>query len=135
MQWRLPPAADGWVFCPADRRFLLLDEEPIPMPNINKPLLRLASAIHSQLALYHHRARPFELPNYSWDRCVELERQSRRAETRSWHLAAEELRRNLGYTITTLQAEVAAIGSQLPLLSTAKTMATTGDIYADLLVL
>ena len=78
---------------------------------------------------------PIELPNCSWDSCVELVRQSRRAELRGWHLAAAELRKDLGYTLPTLQSELTAIVSQLPRITTTKTMATIGDIYEDLLAL
>lgn len=102
------------------------------MPEIDKRLLRLASAIHKILAAYQYHER-LELPIHSWDQCRELVRQSQRAEMRGWHLAAQELRRDLVYTLPTLQSELNALESKLPRLTAAKTTATVGDIYADLL--
>jgi hypothetical protein len=105
------------------------------MFKINRPLLRLAATIHAELAAKCSRDRPIDMPSCSWDRCVELVRQSRRADLRGWQLAAEALRRDLGYTILTLQAELNALVPQLPRTTTPKTMARVGDIYADLVAL
>jgi hypothetical protein len=77
----------------------------------------------------------FELPKWTWERCAELVQRSRRAELRGWQLAAAELRRDLAYTLPTLQSELTAIISQLPALSTTRTTATVGDVYGDLAVL
>lgn len=104
------------------------------MPDIDKRLLRLASAIHACLVAQIPRQR-LELPTCSWDRCAELVRQSRRAEMRGWKLAAEERRLELGYAIPTLQSELNALASRLPRTGSIKTTARVGDIYADLLVL
>jgi len=95
----------------------------------------LAAAIHAELAIHRHRDVSIELPTCSWDSCVELVRQSRRADLRGWHLAAAELRKDLSYTLTTLQSELTAIISQLPRITTTKTVATVGDLYEDLLAL
>jgi hypothetical protein len=107
------------------------------MFTINKPLLRLAVAIRTDLASRHGRDRFVELPRWSWDRCIELVRRIRRAEMRGWHLAAHEVRKDLGYTLSTLEAELSAIRSQLPRLASTEsvTLARTGDIYQDLLEL
>jgi hypothetical protein len=107
------------------------------MSVINKPLLRLAVAIRSELATRSGRRRGIELPLWSWERCVELVRQIRRAEMRGWHLAAQELRRDLAYTIPPLQSELTSLASQLPHSSTTEpiNLSAIGDIYNDLLAL
>ena len=66
------------------------------MSRIDKPLLRLAVALHARLAR-RPVARLIELPVQSWQRCAEIVRQIRRAELRGWQLAAEHLRTNLGH--------------------------------------
>jgi hypothetical protein len=106
------------------------------MPEINKPLLRLAVAIRAELARHRLRNQAIQMPASSWDGCVKLVRQIHRAELRGWHLAAETLRRDLGYTIPTLQAELAAIVTHLPR-ATGPTppMAKLSDVLEDLLAL
>jgi hypothetical protein len=96
--------------------------------------LRLAVAIRSELATRIGSRRSIELPLWSWERCVELVHQIRRAEMRGWHLAANELRRDLAYTIPPLQSELTALASQLPRSSTTEaiTLSAIGDIYQDL---
>jgi hypothetical protein len=105
------------------------------MPSTNKPFLRLAGAIHAELAAPRSRDTFVELPTCSWDRCAQLVRLVRRAELRGWHLAAEELRRDLGYTLSTLQSELTAIASQSPRIPITKALAKVGDVYCDLLAL
>jgi hypothetical protein len=105
------------------------------MPSTIKPLLRLARAISAQLASFGSSNRLVELPTCTWDRCAQLVRQIRRAELRGWHLAAEELRRDLDYTISTLHSELTSIASQASRIPTTKALATFGDVYRDLLAL
>jgi hypothetical protein len=104
------------------------------MPEINKQLVRLASALQGDLASRRRQHR-LELPNNSWDCCRELMGQIQRAELRGWHLAAEELRRELAYTVPSLQSELEALLSRLPSYTSTTTIASVGDIYADLLAL
>lgn len=103
------------------------------MPAINKPLLRLAVAIRAEIASHLSRDRLIQLPIGSWDRCVELNRQICRAQLRGWHLAEHELLGDLRYTIPSVQSELAAILRELPPMPENETLATTGDIYQDLL--
>jgi hypothetical protein len=105
------------------------------MSSLNKPFLRLAAAIHSQLASHHHRDQLAELPKWSWDCCAELASKVRRAELRGWHLAAAELRNDLAYTFRTLQSEITAIAAQLSMATTTDATASVGDVYEDLLAL
>ena len=105
------------------------------MPVINKPLLRLAVAIRAQLAASSSRARLIDLPVHSWQRCVELVRQIRRAELRGWHLAAAELLMDLRYTIPSVESELAALLRELPPTTLIESVATTSDIYQDLVAL
>lgn len=104
------------------------------MPQIDKRLWRLATAVHTALAGSQHAPR-IDWPQSAWDQCAELVRQSQRAEMRGWKLAAEAFRRDLGYTIPTLQSELAALVAQLPRFKAIQTTTTVGDIYADLLAL
>jgi hypothetical protein len=105
------------------------------MSAINKRLVRLALAIGGELASHRGRTRLIDLPTGSWGRCVELVRRVRRAQLRGWHLAADELRTELGYTIPTLQSELAAIHQQLPRAIVVQRFPTTNDLYQDLLLL
>lgn len=105
------------------------------MSSINKSLLRLAVAIHSQLASHGGHDRVAELPKSSWECCTGLVAKIRRAELRGWQLAAAELRRDLAYMISSVQSELTAIASQLSALTPARPMATVGDVYEDLLTL
>lgn len=101
------------------------------MPEVDKRLLRLASAIHIGIATDRHREQ-IDLPTCSWDRCAELVRQCQRAEMRGWKLAADQLQRDLGYAIPTLQAELNSLVLRLLRATPIKTNASVGDIYADL---
>jgi hypothetical protein len=105
------------------------------MAVINKPLLRLAVAIAARLEADRYSERLIELPARSWDSCVELVRKIRRAQLRGWHLAADELRMDLRYTIPSVQSDLTAILAQLPPISLIQTIATANDIYRDLLAL
>ena len=93
--------------------FFALAKETTTMSAINKPLLRLAVALHARLAR-RPGDRLIELPVQSWQRCAEIVRQIRRAELRGWQLAAEHLRTNLRHTIPRVEAALDVIVSQLP---------------------
>lgn len=104
------------------------------MPEIDKRMLRLALAIHSNLTVRPANGR-LELPSASWDACVELVGNIRRAELRGWRLAAEHLRRELGYTLPTLQSELNALAAKLPVGYPARTVVPVREIYEDLIAL
>lgn len=105
------------------------------MRSINKSLLRLAVAIHSQLAAPHLTKPLIELPVGSWDRCSQLGRQIRRAQLRGWHLAASELLKDFGYKILSFEDELAVVRERLPRPTGTPSIATIRDIYQDLLAL
>jgi hypothetical protein len=104
------------------------------MSEIDKRLVRLAVAIHTELERLNRNG-PIQLPVSAWDRCVELLRQSHRAESRGWHLAAQELQRELSYSVDSLKSEVNNLAGQLPRNATNNYVATVSNIYADLLAL
>lgn len=101
----------------------------------DKRLLRLASAIHAELAVQRGNSSAMELPERAWKRCSDLVRRSRRAELRNWHLAAAELRRDLAYELTSLQSELTVLASQFPRVPLVKRVASAGDIYGDIVAL
>jgi hypothetical protein len=103
------------------------------MPGIDKPLLRLAVAIREELASHLSRDRLIQLPDGSWDRCTQLNRQIRRAQLRGWHLAEHELLKDLRYMLSSVQSELAAILRELPPMPENDRLTTTGGIYLDLL--
>jgi hypothetical protein len=105
------------------------------MPTINKPLLKLALALHTQLASNGANDPFIELPVSSWDRCAELVRQLRRARLRGWHLAMNQLLGDLSYAIPSVQHELAAIQERLPRSTGIQCLATVSDIYQDLVSL
>ncbi len=105
------------------------------MPEINKPLMRLAVAIHAQLSASSSRARLVDLPTTSWNRCQELVRQIRRAELRGWHLAAAQLMTDLRHAASSIESELTAMRRELPPLTATQHMAKTSEIYRDLVAL
>ncbi len=104
------------------------------MSEIDKRLVRLAVAIHTELERLN-RSGPIQLPTSTWDSCVELLRQSQRAEMRGWHLAGQELQRELGYAVDSLKSEITSLAGRLPRHTTKSYVATVSNIYADLLAL
>jgi hypothetical protein len=105
------------------------------MRSINKRLMRLASVISSRLAARHSCEPLLELPRNSWDQCNLLVRQIRRAQLRGWHLAARQLRIDLRYILGSLQSEVTALHSRLPVLIKPLTTTRPHDVYRDLVIL
>ncbi len=105
------------------------------MPPIYKPIVKLAVAIHTELGNYQRRDELVELPMRSWQRCAELVRQIRRAQLRSWRLAAKTLLNDLRCTIPSLLLEVTAMQEKLPTTVATNRLATANDIYQDLVAL
>src|SRR6476660_5534587 len=105
------------------------------MPSINKPILRLAVAIHAELARLRAREPLVELPAGAWQKCAELVRQVRRAQLRGWQLAAKTLLGDLNYAIPSVQNELAALQQRLPRNVGSECLATASDIYQDLVAL
>jgi hypothetical protein len=105
------------------------------MVEINKSLLRLAVTVRAQLGVSSSQVRLIDLPVDTWNRCVALVRQIRRAELRGWHLAAAELIDDLRFTIPTLESQLAAGVRELPPRTAPETFSKTGDVYRDLIAL
>lgn len=105
------------------------------MPSINRPILRLALAIHAQLVAHEKNEPLVELPNDSWNRCTELVRQIRRAQLRGWLLAALELHTDLSDSLISLADQLAVIRERLPRSTIVEPRVSASDIYRDLLAL
>jgi hypothetical protein len=105
------------------------------MTTNHKSLLRLALAICVELAAHSGKRRLVDLPDTSWETCARAVRQMRRAELRGWHLAAADLSTDLRHYLTSLESQVASILRELPSSSMVETLATTSDIYKDLIAL
>ena len=105
------------------------------MPSINKPILRLALAIHAWLASKQTNEPLIELPNDTWSRCTELARQIRRAQLRGWHLAARELHSDLSYSLISLSDQLAVIRERLPRSQVVEPSVSANALYRDLLAL
>lgn len=97
--------------------------------------MRLAAAIHTQLAGRRANEPLIELPVRPWDRCTELVRQIRRARLRGWNLAASSLSKDLDYSIPSVQQELTAIHQLLSCRSGPERFATASEIYGDLVAL
>ena len=65
----------------------------------DKPALRAAVLIRERLTAAGQQATPLYLPEYSWDRLHQLQRQIDLARRRGWHLAAAQLNRELVDTL------------------------------------
>src|SRR3954464_13735040 len=105
------------------------------MVTINKSLMRLAVAIHAQLAGRRANEPLIELPVHAWGRCTELVRQIRRAQLRGWNLAAGVLSKDLGYSVSAVQSELTSLHQRLTCRPEAVRLATASDIYGDLVAL
>src|SRR4051812_1093093 len=105
------------------------------MPTINKPLVRLAAAIHTQLCGQRAVETLIELPVRPWERCRDLVRQIRRAQLRGWHLAATLLSNDLDYSTRSVLTEVSALQQRLTCTASRKLLVTASDVYRDLLTL
>ena len=105
------------------------------MPATKNPLSRLAAAIHRELNAESGHEPLVEMPQVYWQRCVELVRQVRRARLRGWHLAANQLLKDLSYAIPSIQHELSTIAERVPRRTAVDRRATMHDIYQDLVAL
>lgn len=105
------------------------------MPTFNKSLVRLAVAIRNELDARGHQKRLVELPINSWEACLRIARQIRRAELRGWHLAAAELSSDLRHTLASFESQASAILRELPSSIVTERMTSTSDVYEDLVAL
>jgi hypothetical protein len=110
-------------------------KEILTMPVLPKRLLRLAVAMRAELASRRGPDRLVELPAWSWNDCLALARQVRRAELRGWTLAASVLRQDLGCSLRSLVTELTALAEEMPRTPRPERLAATGDIYRDLVAL
>jgi hypothetical protein len=104
------------------------------MPLLNKPLLRLAVAVHTDFVARRANG-PLDLPIATWNRCSELVRQIRRAQLRGWHLATSELLSDLRHTIPSVQHELATVVQSLSRSAALERFVAATDIYHDLVAL
>src|SRR3954468_3820228 len=110
-------------------------ETKTTMAATKNPLSRLAAAIHSELNTEHDHESLVEMPQIYWQRCADLVRQVRRARLRGWHLAANQLLKDLSYAIPSIQHELSTIAECVPRRAAAVPRATMHDIYQDLVAL
>jgi hypothetical protein len=100
-----------------------------------RPLVQWASAIHAELAAATTSTRLVDLPTESWRRSERLVRQVRRAELHGWHLAADELRRQLRYALSSVQSHLAELLTELGPTLVRSCRTTFKDVYEDLVAL
>src|SRR3954452_6200532 len=105
------------------------------MKTINKPLMRLAIAIHARLAAAQANEAFMEMPDQAWLRCTDLVRQIRRARIRGWNLAAKTLSGDLVYALPSVQLELTAMQNRLRSQSSAPQFASASELYQDLVAL
>jgi hypothetical protein len=105
------------------------------MPTINKSQVRLAVAIHAQLAGRRANESLIEMPVRPWDRCTELVRQIRRAQLRGWNLSASALSKDLECSIPSVLSEVAALQQRLTCRAARQHFVSASDVYRDLVTL
>lgn len=105
------------------------------MTRKQKPLMRLALAIHEQLKTNESAAEHVALPEATWRHAEVLFRRMRRARQQGWRLAAKRLQRELRQTLCWLRDELTAIDGQLEPAHDESCRASAADIYADLVAL
>jgi putative hydrolase of the HAD superfamily len=76
-----------------------------------------------------------ELPVNTWEACLRIARQIRRAELRNWQLAVAELSTDLRHSLASFESQVADILRELPSPTVMGKIVTTNDIYKDLVAL
>src|SRR5690348_5869790 len=99
------------------------------MAPFNKQLMRLAMAMHDQLASRSANGPLIEMPGRAWQRCTDIVRQIRRAQLRGWHMAARSLRQDLDHALRSLQHELTAVEEQLPVPEGTKRVAMVRELY------
>jgi hypothetical protein len=102
------------------------------MKSIDKQLLRLALAVESQLQNPTQTERRIELPARSWDSCLKLVRQARRAHVRGWTLAENELLIELRHALDDLRGELGSIHGLLPSIIRPGRSVKAADVYSEL---
>jgi hypothetical protein len=105
------------------------------MPTINKTLMRLAAAMHTQLSSRQANESLIEMPVRPWDRCTELVRQIRRAQLRGWNLAAISLSKDLECSIRSVLIEVTDLQQRITCRTVRQNLMTASDVYRDLVTL
>ena len=100
-----------------------------------KPLIRLAIAIHDQLTPNRCAAGNTELPRAAWLQCDNLLRKMGVARQMGWYLAVEQLQRDLRGALQRLQGALSDVHRQLESATTESRRADARDIYADLIAL
>ena len=105
------------------------------MPSKQEYLVRLALAISERLKTVPLHRQNAVLPVDAWQRCESVARQSCRARQHGWHLAADRLQRELACLVGRLHGDLNEVESMLGSSDGERSIATTADIYADLITL
>jgi hypothetical protein len=98
----------------------------------DKSLLRLAMRIHTLLTAPVPPTRFLELPTATWNRAEKLIQRIRRAELSGLPLAADKLRQELRYKLSSLASSIHEIQQSLFTTREIAYAATASDVFRDL---
>jgi len=102
------------------------------MTMIDKKLFRTAVVIQEQLSRQRPAPEAIHLPEYSWNRVKQINRNIARARERGWHLAAQSLFGNLADAGRSLERELEEALRGLARRTQPRLPASVSAIYLDL---
>lgn len=102
------------------------------MNSDRRNLLKLAIILHETLQKEVPKGRPYFLPQTTWEECVALDRQIRRADSRGLHLAAKRRRREMLSGIRQLTNDLRAVEQAIALSTGIQHISSIRGIFADL---
>lgn len=105
------------------------------MTPFNKPAMRAASQIHTQLAENPRHGRRLYLPEYSWSSIQQIQRRIDLARRQGWHRAAARLTEELAYPLNNCRRELDNACRMLQSNSAQCRVSSVSDIYRDILAL
>jgi hypothetical protein len=105
------------------------------MPAIDKAHWRLAAAFHSEFTARRQNEALVDLPLGSWECCIRLACQIRRAQLRGWNLARAALLTELRRTLSSLHNELTTIFQRLPNSIGVQHGPSERDVYQDMVAL
>ena len=105
------------------------------MTSDHRKLLKLSIILHETIQKEAPKSQPYFLPQTTWQECIDLDRQIRRANSRGLHLAAKRRRRELRACVRHLTNDLRTIEQAITPPSVAEQHASIRDIFTDLVAL
>jgi hypothetical protein len=105
------------------------------MNQTNKTAVQAAVLIREQLVAGQPQDRPISLPEYSWGRIQQLQRQISLARKHDWHQAAARLTEDMAGTLESCCRQLENVCRPLQLRPAQRQASSASDVYRDILAL